>query len=307
MTTLEKPIILPADFVDNRIIVRPKTKSSVTLNFLTDTGGGLLITPEGVKKANLHVYKEIIDDEEKQIVEWPEFLKDQWIPPLLIQGTKGKLNILDTSQGEGRFVQHLFQDDVNGLLGQAWFANRKWTFDYLTKRMSYHGGLDLVKLNEHEYVELGFQKNQQGIRTNNFPRIQAAIDGEVIDFLFDTGATLQLSEEGFYELNDNGSRIRGTSFISEDRFNKWRNRHPEWRIIETAEQDTGFPIIEVPEISVAGYQVGPVWFTFRYNSSFHQYMSQWMDKKIEGALGGSALQYFKITVDYPRGLALFEQ
>lgn len=307
MTALEKPILLPADFVDNRIIVRPKTKSGIIINFLTDTGGGLVITPEGVKKANLHVYKENIDDEEKVVVMWPEMLDEQWIPPLLGEKGQGKLNLLDTSNGEGRFVQRLFQDDVNGLLGQAWFANRIWTFDYLQKRMLYHGALDLMKLNKHGYVELGFQKNQQGVRTNSFPRIRATIDGEVIDFLFDTGATLQLTEEGFNEINDHGSRIRGTSFISENVFNKWKSRHPEWRIIENAEQDTGFPIIEVPEISVAGYLVGPVWFTYRHNASFHQFMSQWMDKKVEGALGGSALQYFKITIDYSQGLALFEQ
>ena len=36
-----------------------------------------------------------------------------------------------------------------------------------------------------------------------------------------------------------------------------------------------------------------------------RYMVQWMHKKVEGALGGSALQYFRITVDYRRGLAFF--
>jgi hypothetical protein len=36
-------------------------------------------------------------------------------------------------------------------------------------------------------------------------------------------------------------------------------------------------------------------------------MSQWMDKRIEGALGGNALHHFRVSVDYPRALAVFEK
>ena len=46
--------------------------------------------------------------------------------------------------------------------------------------------------------------------------------------------------------------------------------------------------IEVSRIVVGGYTVGPVWFTRRADKNFHEYMSQWMDKRIEGALGGVA-------------------
>lgn len=66
-------------------------------------------------------------------------------------------------------------------------------------------------------------------------------------------------------------------------------------------------MIEVPEISVAGYTVGPVWFTRRPDKNFHEYMSQWMDKRVEGALGGNALYHFRITIDYPRAVAVFEK
>jgi len=48
-----------------------------------------------------------------------------------------------------------------------------------------------------------------------------------------------------------------------------------------------------------------VWFTQRPDRSFHSYMAQWMDKPTDGALGGSALQYFRITVDYPNAVAVF--
>jgi len=67
------------------------------------------------------------------------------------------------------------------------------------------------------------------------------------------------------------------------------------------------PMIEVPSIQVAGFTVGPVWCTRRADANFHKWMSQWMDRRIDGALGGSALRYFRITVDYPRAMAAFER
>ena len=53
--------------------------------------------------------------------------------------------------------------------------------------------------------------------------------------------------------------------------------------------------------------MGPVWFTRRPDPSFHQFMSQYMDKQVEGALGGSALKFFRVTVDYPNAVAAFER
>jgi hypothetical protein len=77
--------------------------------------------------------------------------------------------------------------------------------------------------------------------------------------------------------------------------------------MENAEDNRGAaPIIEVPAITIAGFTVGPVWFTRRPDAAFHEYMSQWMDRRVEGALGGSALRWFRIVVDYPGARAAFE-
>ena len=67
----------------------------------------------------------------------------------------------------------------------------------------------------------------------------------------------------------------------------------------------GMRMIEVPEVSIAGFRVGPVWFTERPDPNFHQYMSQWMDRRVDGALGGNALRFFRVTVDYPVAVAHF--
>lgn len=40
---------------------------------------------------------------------------------------------------------------------------------------------------------------------------------------------------------------------------------------------------------------------------FHEFMSQWMDRRVDGAIGGNAFATLKISVDYPNGVAVFER
>ena len=64
-------------------------------------------------------------------------------------------------------------------------------------------------------------------------------------------------------------------------------------------------MIEVPAVEIGGASVGPVWFTWRPDKNFHDYMSGMMDGRVEGAIGGNALAHFVMTVDYPGAAAYF--
>lgn len=295
---VKKDLILPTEFIENRFIARPKTDDGTTLLLFTDTGGGTFLTSEACKKANLLRSEGMVDGSLRELAELPTFHDSDWIPPLMINGEHAKYPVMDIDP-------FFWQQALDGMLGQAWFANRIWTFDYLSKKMIYHAQWESEEGHTAHSVQLGFQEDGNNKRIYHFPRIQAIVDGETIDFLFDTGATLHLSDHGMKELKVEGSRFIGTSFITETIFRKWLTKHPEWRVIEKTEHKTGLPIIEVPEVFIAGYKVGPVWFTMRPDHNFHEYMSQLMDKKIEGALGGSAFHFFKITVDYPNSRAFF--
>jgi len=67
-------------------------------------------------------------------------------------------------------------------------------------------------------------------------------------------------------------------------------------------------MIEVPSITIGGFKIGPVWFTVQPDLALSRlYMAQWMDKPTEGAIGGSALHYLRMTVDWPNAIAVFEQ
>lgn len=40
---------------------------------------------------------------------------------------------------------------------------------------------------------------------------------------------------------------------------------------------------------------------------FHEFMSQWMDRRVDSAIGGNAFSTLKISADYPSGVAAFER
>ena len=91
----------------------------------------------------------------------------------------------------------------------------------------------------------------------------------------------------------------GTSFIAASIFDEWTKTHSDWLVIEKGCRVSNQDMIRVPAITVGKSTIGPVWFTRRPDPDFHQFMSSMMDRRIDGALGGSALKYLRIVVDYP--------
>jgi hypothetical protein len=295
------PVRLPVEYAADRFFATPVTASGKTLRLYTDSGGGLFLLAGTVQRLGLPSRKVGEGEQKIDVTDWPAFRPDAALPPPL--GNDGVLPILPDEQ-----AKHGFPEPVDGLLGQAWFSGRVWTWDYPAKRLLWlpDGGLPAVP--ESHRVTLGFKTDKDGKRVADFPRIQATIDGETLDLLFDTGATVSLSPEALAQLGDKGPAMRGTSFIAAVHFDSWRKKHPDWRVIEHADANLkGEPMIEVPSVTVAGYTVGPVWLTRRPDANFHKFMSQFMDRQVEGALGGSALKLFRVTVDYPKAVAVFEK
>ena len=192
------------------------------------------------------------------------------------------------------------------MLGQRWFAGGVWTFDYPGHKLLLSNSP--FQPNEQQAahrIPLGFP-TWLGIRTGNHPRFAVTIDGQAVESLFDTGATIRLTMEALTHLGDGRPSERATSFVAASLFDRWHKVHPQWRLFEQAEQGTGLPIIEVPAIHVAGFEVGPAWFTRRPDSN-HQWMSSFMDQPIVASIGGNVLRHFVVSVDYPRAVAYFER
>ncbi len=312
-----RPVPLPARYVADRFYVEPVTDDGAPLRFLTSTGGALLLAGEpdpSAESARAHdtmfareKAKELglspasidADGRPTEVVLLPPFVYDAWIP---------KVNMLEgrAPVADGAEVKAIAAD-IDGLLGQGFFRDRVLSFDYLGRALLLRADADLPKHEAAHRAYLGFAKDAAGKRTWSYPRIEITVDGEKLSMLLHTGAGVALSRDALAKLGADGPLVRGTSFIGAGVFERWAGKHPQWRVLEEAEDGSREPMIEVPTIRVGGFDVGPVWFTRRPDASLKKGLSELMDQPVDGALGGSALRFFCLTIDYLCGFAVFEQ
>jgi hypothetical protein len=72
------------------------------------------------------------------------------------------------------------------------------------------------------------------------------------------------------------------------------------RVIERADSNVaGMRLVEVPAIEIAGHPVGPLWFVERPTANVHELAPQWMDRPVDGAVGGGLLRFLGVTLDCP--------
>jgi len=283
---------LPSRFENNRIFLVPEVVSGSSIVFFTDTGGGW----NAIRKS-MAMELGASDLQVGDSVLFPTFSPDTSIPMNTLFNDGG-LTVVD----DGDLAK--FGD---GFLGGRWFGGKVWEFDYHNQKMSLLNEYRVSKENRSRVIPLGFQIDERGFRTMHFARMQIEVDRRAIQVLLDTGATATLTDNSALVLGDMSGASVGTSFIIQSVFEDWRNRHPDWKIISNGDMVQGqtYPMIEVPEVTIGGHVVVPVWFAVRPDTAFVDYMSSMMDEPIEGAIGGSGLQYFRLVVDYPNTVALF--
>lgn len=291
------PVQLPAEFRAGRIFLRPITKAGQAMELFTDTGGGLYLNQDSVERLGLELATPPNKPGERTWATLPEFDPKAWIPE--VSRTLNRLPISNRYPGESH----------DGLLGQAFFAGRAWIIDYPRKELWLGGTGRSPDTSTSSRVPIPMLENKEGRRLANYPRIDVSLDGKVIPLLLDTGATVSLTPRAQTALGDQGHPKRATSFLIASHFDRLAVAHPSWRVIPYADSTTHppEPILRVPSVEVAGFSTGPIWFTRRADHNFRKWMSQWTDRPIDGALGGNALQTFRVHLDYIRSEAVFEQ
>ena len=283
----ERPTMLPARFEEHRIFLSVATRNHDTLNLYTDTGGGLFVLGHVADRFG-----------------WPDSTGVDLRQVALREDLPVPLGSQDSLIPIFRPAEH-GASAHDGMLGQAWFADRVWEIDYGAKTLSLHAETPRLGA-EWSAVALGFLTDSLGARVLSFPRMPIVVDGDTLQMLLDTGATGHLTTAAHVALGDGGPLVRATSFITSEVFGRWRARHPSWRVVPAADSMlAGMAMIEVPVVSVAGVAVGPVWFMERPDANFHTYMAQWMDRPVDGALGGNAFRFFRTILDYPGSTAHF--
>jgi len=199
-------------------------------------------------------------------------------------------------------------DREDGLLGAGYLPGHIWTFDYPRKQLWLEPTNWRPQPGMHQ-TALGFPRNAHGKAETGLARVTLTVDGKPLDLLLDTGATARPSAAG--EQASATPTIHGigvTSYITTSMLDQWHRRHPDWRVVADGDDLLGTHstrLIEVPSVAIAGWMVGPVWFTERPDANFHQGMSQYMDRRVEGAVGGNVFAHFAMTLDYPASVAWF--
>jgi hypothetical protein len=288
--------IFPTRYVADRFYAAPVTEQGDTLMLIMDTGGGNVFVAKPVLLRMGITPKFIMVAEGDTVWDggvWPHFKAGASIPAAL--GTpRGKLFGFGTRTFDGL--------EGNGMVGHNWFAGRVWVLDYPRRQASYFETPPAPKPFGPHTIPMTLKAPL----TRDDPRIQMIVDGDTVDILLDTGATSVLSPEAIAIVGA-GPAERASSFAAARLWDGWRKKHPEWRVISGGEANQKADLIGVPNVTIAGYDVGTLWFARRANGVYDGMMKQLMDKPILASVGGAAFRQFKLTLDYVNQRATFEK
>lgn len=302
------PTYLPSALIEGRFYLKIPALNGDTLLGFCDTGGGYTaIYPKTIRRLKLEnkISHMTINNDTTNYILTEEIYNNLVIPspkvnPYFRSYTQNSFFEVADEASNSSFTTYVPHD---AFLGQFFFINHAWIFDY-------HAGKILMNTPLRENSEdknmqkLNFKRDKSGNKQFAHPRMTLSIDGDKFDMLFDTGASLILSEVGKVGLQTSRMSVAG-SFIAKSVFDNWLQRHPDWRVIKKGEL-TGSDLIEVPQVQIGSLVAGPVWFASR-NDEVWRRMAGSMDKVVKGAIGGSFLQYFIVQVDYNNDLIRFEK
>lgn len=296
--------VLPTVYEAGHFFAVPETRDGQRLKLLVDTGGGgnlgmYWISKAAAERLRLKSAACVVDGQHLPVARLPAYRAGLGLPPPG-HGPCGAA-LLVFPQGGG--------NTLDGQLGAGYLPGRVWTFDYPARRLTLEGGGWHPAPDAHR-TPLGFPHDGSGRPDSGFARITLRVDGQPLDMLLDTGATAYPTPTA--------ARISGTptvhgegvaSYVATSMLERWHKAHPDWRVLENADDRVAAKplkrIIEVPRVEIAGWSIGPVWFTEQPDRAYHEYIAQWMDKPVEGAVGGNVFRHFVMTLDYPHEAAYF--
>jgi hypothetical protein len=288
--------VIPTRYIADRFFAAPVTQQGDTLMMIMDTGGGqVFVTKRALER--MGITPKFVTVAEGDSVwdggKFPTFKAGLGIPPAL--GTpKGSIF---------GFGQSLAAElGGNGMVGHNWFAGRVWVLDYPHHQAAYFESAPPPKPFGPHTIPMTLKAPL----TRDDPRIQVIVAGDTVDMLLDTGATSVLSPEAIAVVGA-GPAVRASAFAAARLWDSWHQKHPDWRVIPGGEKNMNADLIGVPSVSIAGYDVGTVWFAKRPNSVYDGMMKALMDKPILASIGGTAFRQFKLTLDYVNQRVTFEK
>jgi hypothetical protein len=188
-----------------------------------------------------------------------------------------------------------------GSLGASYLMHFIWTFDYSKGQLwrepdSWKPGATM-----HPTV-MGLQKNEKGENAGGDPRITVWIGDQAIDMALLTGApSFPIKLQGNAQ-----PTYRGSSYLAASTIDQILRDHPGCCSVLVNEHKSR--LIEIPNIKVAGWRIGPVWFAEVPDAYFSRNtpgVGQLVDKPVHGVAGPNIFEHFSMTLDYQTGKAWF--
>jgi hypothetical protein len=290
--------LVPTSYEAGHFYATPTLASGEVLKILVDTGGSggnWGLTAAVGEKLGLAT---VACKRAGKCFEPPVFAPGKGLPELKPRGlTDVDISPAGTNQG---------------VLGGWYLSAGVWTFDYPARRLVLEDAT-WKPGKQSKSTAMGFPSNNAGKIGTPYPRITITVDHEPMDLLLDTGATAHPTEAGKKAQGTDvaADGFAGGSYITTSVMNRWHEAHPDWPLVDAADDLFGAKkatrAIRVPAVEIAGWITGPVWFVEREDINFdsEQGMSQWMDKEIHGSAGGNIYAPFRMTLDYAHRKAWF--
>jgi hypothetical protein len=197
-------------------------------------------------------------------------------------------------------------EDADGALGASWFHARTWTLDYPGRRLLLRPEGDLPLHAPHERVALEVPRDPSGERLPGAPVIRIRVGDERLAVALVTDGHARLTQETVAEIGDLRPALRALSRVAAPVFDRWRADHPEWRVLEGAEAETGAPLLEIRDVEIAGTRLGSVWVLRDPSADPGAGLAAPVSGPVAGILAGDVLREFRVSLDFRSGLAIFE-
>lgn len=193
----------------------------------------------------------------------------------------------------------------DGVLGAGYLPGATWTFDYPQEKLWREASGWRPTSGAHP-TALHLPRTADGDAAG-LPGIDLTIDGETMTMLLDTGATARPTEAGKAATGIetvNGFGV--TSYAPHRLFEKWHVGHPDWELVDDGDALIAHTrLIRVPAVQIAGWSVGPIWFTERSDANI-DFLNDYASVTLNGSVGANVFRAFRMTLDYPHDTAWFD-
>ena len=290
---------VPVAYEAGHFYVTLPVHGRAALRLLVDTGGGggrglFLLQAAAAKRLGLHVNQCRLGNDSMSVVSMPASLGTVLAPSRETPCHAAAI-LVDADLGT---------DHADGVIGAGYLPGQIWTFDY-PKHELWRDAATWRAEDKLHVIPLELPHDRQG-RASGLPRIELRIDGETLPMLLDTGATARETVVGAKATGAVSVHGFGvTSYAPTSLINRWHAQHKDWPVINDGDEIVKhMRLIRVPNVVIAGWSTGPIWFTERPDKNIDN-LSNYMNGPVEGSAGANIFRHFKMTLDYPAGVAEF--